>query len=745
MNKILKLSGKNLIQTKKNNNGGGVRIPKNSKVTAQHLRTLAEQLDEILTKWKNYDFFSGNLVNVVYKEVVAKSNRVSEIFGDNSIESIRGARYESPDALKKDTLLLITYYFSDDVIQKAIVDLRKTAEALEKDFNGEITNDEMEKISSRQFRFLSVSKFKKIIKDSVYISRFEFPRAVAMNTTIAQVINFYRTEASVSSILEKLGFDYKRLEKLDDFTFIASPSDLITLLDKVPFLISMSCSDFSKIAVDDVVDGPLDNVFKLPIPKSSNEPVIGVLDTRFDGRVYFSDWVESENLLDKEILRSHSFDGVGHGTQVSSIIVDGPALNPELDDGCGRFRVKHFAVASSGVGSAVSTLKNILKAVNDNPDIKVWNLSLGSVSEVSPNTISYIAYELDKLQAERSDLIFVIAATNKKASIEDLFIGSPADSINSIVVNACTKKGGITTYSRHGPALSFFTKPDVCVFGGDDSEPMKTALVYSMQETSGTSYAAPWIARKLAYLMYKVGLNREEAKALIIDSTLDWTSPSVKNNHHGFGRVPVKISDVLKVSNSEIKFFVSGILSDQLVQAYKIPVPIIDGKFPYVARAVLTYFPRCNRSMGVEYTDTELDIHFGRVVKRNSRITIDCINNNTQGDPGKLYLPEGMVRDKLRKWDNTKIVVEKFNSRKRAKQVGEGTYGLKIMRTERGIGFSAPIRFAAVITLKNIKKMNVLSTFINNCILSGWLVEQINVEIASKLYSESEEELKFDY
>lgn len=41
--------------------------------------------------------------------------------------------------------------------------------------------------------------------------------------------------------------------------------------------------------------------------------------------------------------------------------------------------------------------------------------------------------------------------------------------------------------------------------------------------------------------------------------------------------------------------------------------------------------------------------------------------------------------------------------------------------------------------------MNELSTFINNCVLSGWLVEQINVEIASKLYSESEEELKFDY
>lgn len=50
-------------------------------------------------------------------------------------------------------------------------------------------------------------------------------------------------------------------------------------------------------------------------------------------------------------------------------------------------------------------------------------------------------------------------------------------------------------------------------------------------------------------------------------------------------------------------------------------------------------------------------------------LAIDCIDNNTQGDPGRLYLHEGIVREKMRKWDNTKIVVGKL---KRAKQVGEG-------------------------------------------------------------------------
>ncbi|MBZ5796632.1 hypothetical protein K8353_41935, partial [Burkholderia contaminans] len=31
-----------------------------------------------------------------------------------------------------------------------------------------------------------------------------------------------------------------------------------------------------------------------------------------------------------------------HGTAVTSLIVDGANLNPNLDDGCGNFRVRHF-------------------------------------------------------------------------------------------------------------------------------------------------------------------------------------------------------------------------------------------------------------------------------------------------------------------------------------------------------------------------------------------------------------------
>ena len=66
-------------------------------------------------------------------------------------------------------------------------------------------------------------------------------------------------------------------------------------------------------------------------------------------------------------------------------------------------------------------------------------------------------------------MIFVIAGTNK-VSAEIVKIGSPADSVNSMVVNAVTKKGLSTQYSRRGLVLSFFAKPDVSYYGGSEEQ-----------------------------------------------------------------------------------------------------------------------------------------------------------------------------------------------------------------------------------------------------------------------------------
>src|SRR5690606_37450063 len=101
-------------------------------------------------------------------------------------------------------------------------------------------------------------------------------------------------------------------------------------------------------------------------------------------------------------------------------------------------------------------------------------------------------------------------------------IGSPADSINSLVVNSVDFKKNYADYSRKGPILEFFTKPDISYYGGTSIDPIYAYDINGIVPVYGTSYAAPWIARKLTYLIEVLGLTREIAKALIIDSALGW-------------------------------------------------------------------------------------------------------------------------------------------------------------------------------------------------------------------------------
>lgn len=103
--------------------------------------------------------------------------------------------------------------------------------------------------------------------------------------------------------------------------------------------------------------------------------------------------------------------------------MDGPAINPNLDDGCGRFKVRHFGVAIDGKFSSISVLKNIEKIVKENTDIKVWNLSLGALLEIEENFVSPEGALLDRLQNEY-DIVFVVAGTNKgRSTKENMKIG----------------------------------------------------------------------------------------------------------------------------------------------------------------------------------------------------------------------------------------------------------------------------------------------------------------------------------
>jgi len=221
-----------------------------------------------------------------------------------------------------------------------------------------------------------------------------------------------------------------------------------------------------------------------------------------------------------------------------------------------------------------------------------------------------------------------------------------------MVVNAVTKEGLSTKYSRKGLALSFFSKPDVSYYGGSKEEYIKVCEPLGEASVAGTSYAAPWIARKLSYLIDVLGLRREVAKALIIDAARGWKGCPTPEEIalYGHGVVPIRIEDIVQTKNDEIKFLVSDVSEKWNTYNYSFPIPLENDQYPYLARATMCYFPKCNRAQGVDYTNTELNLHFGRIKdnQKLNEINNDKQNQNDVYDEKKNYLYEGEARDKFR-------------------------------------------------------------------------------------------------
>lgn len=532
---------------------------------------------------------------------------------------------------------------------------------------------------------------------------------------------------------------------LDDFTVFLDENQTKILFERAPYLVAMATEDFSMLSPENFNNRNNDGLMHIPIP--SIEPTIGVIDTLFCEDVYFSEWVEYHDMTSNDI--SKNIDDQRHGTAVSSIIVDGPTLNPWLDDGCGRFKVRHFGVATKLGFSSFTIIKLIKQIIAENKDIKVWNLSLGSDKEISDNFISAEAAVLDRLQYE-NDIIFVIAGTNKpNDSVKK--IGSPADSINSMVVNSVTKTQLSTNYSRRGLALGFFAKPDVSYYGGSKEQYIHVCEPLGDANVSGTSYAAPWIARKLSYLIDVLGMNKEVAKALIIDAARGWNVQTTPESIslYGHGIVPIRIEQIIQSQNDEIKFLVTDISEKWNTYNYDFPVPMKDDHYPYVAKATMCYFPICDRSQGVDYTNTELNLHFGRIGDdgKIKEINDDKQNLSNGATKSSEYIFEGDARSLFRKWDNVKYISENPKMAKRLKPsyTKNKNWGMEIKTNNRldprdGVG----LRFGVVVTIKAIDGVNRIDEFIRNCHLNGWIVNTIDIQNRINLHEKINEEIEFE-
>lgn len=753
MNNILQLKGR--FEKRKNEAGFGVpKLPAKQKVTSAHMRELKAQLMDVKAYWETNREIKGALVSVHYIRIVAKSNRLRNLLGDvgkKPVDSICGAKFAVKGASRGEEgrKHIFTHYIQISAIERAIESLENAASIVDQEYKGCITSEDTENLGKNHiYTYDSVMKktnFIAVVLDAYYVEKFAIDRP-SDDVTQNMLVTIYKTDVETTELLEKFGITVSKDKIIDGTTLLLEPGQMQTLYRRAPYLISMSVTDLTQVKLEDIVDDEeidFDSERKIPVP--GNEPIVGVIDTQFNEKVYFHEWVEYKNMLSNDIqLEKKDYY---HGTAVTSIIVDGPKGNPKLDDGCGRFRVRHFGVATQSGFSSFAILRSIREIVANNPDIKVWNLSLGSPEPIKDNFISPEAAELDRIQSEY-DVIFIVAGTNTPDGLvhPEMKVGSPADSLNAMVVNSVTMENESASYSRRGPVLSFFHKPDVSYYGGDGNrQDTKIALCIDNMGAiykAGTSFAAPWITRKMAYLIHVMGLTREVAKALLIDSAAKWSANGRISDSIGYGVVPKRIEDVLSTSDDEIKFFITGTTEDYETYNYNLPVLVVDGKHPFYARAVMIYFPHCDRNQGVDYTSTEMDIHFGRVQPNGKLKTID---DNKQSEEGQVLYEED-AREIYRKWDNVKRVCEEIKGRAVPRKSYEsGMWGISILTKDRVTTKNKEaLQFGLVITLKEMYGKNRINEFIKSCMARNWLVTRLDVQNQVDIYTRAEEEIEFE-
>lgn len=757
MNSILRLKGR-FEQRPNPTKPGPAILPKGKSVSASHIYALQQQLSEILAYWTEHREIAGALISVHYQHVIAKSNRIRILLAEangSPVDSIRGAKFVWDDCEDGSELQrhVFTHYISLKALEKTIELLRNAAYIVENGYDGSITFADTEQIAAQKgYPYqdtIAWTAFLKIILDCHYVRSFNIDR---VNDSIIEesIITIYKTNVETKALLAKFGINIYDDRIIDETTIRLNRDEITILQNEASYLIAMNVVDLSQLTKEDILlgDETLPEA-SITIPAPHNEPIVGVIDTQFNQEVYFNEWVEYHNMLSPEIPL---FDvDYHHGTEVTSIIVDGPGGNPSLDDGCGRFRVRHFGVATSGPFSSFAVLRMIRSIVAANRDIKVWNLSLGSTKEINPSFISPEAAELDKIQSEY-DVLFVVAGTNKPKDVtkKNMKIGAPADSLNSLVVNSVGFDNKAASYTRTGPVLSFFHKPDLSYYGGDGQEYYnriavcrdKTGAIYA----AGTSLAAPWITRKMAYLIHIMGLSREVAKALIIDAAAGWQRKDDPSNSIGYGVVPIHISDIIHSNDEEIRFILSGTADEYETYTYNLPVPVVKNAHPFYARATLVYFPHCDRNQGVDYTNTEMDIHFGRLSSPKGKPVIKSINDNVQSEEGLRVIYEENARKQYRKWDNVKHISDVVKTRAVPRKAYDtGLWGLSIKTKERmKARGKKDLPFGIVITLKEMNGVNRIEDFKKLCMARGWLVTQLDVQNQFDIYQRAEENIDFE-
>lgn len=269
------------------------------------------------------------------------------------------------------------------------------------------------------------------------------------------------------------------------------------------------------------VRGAVSEDFPKPVP-GFDYPLVGVVDSgTSESDPYLKPWRHG-----RETYVSANDQDYSHGTFVSGLLIHARKLNH--DDQrfplCSVRIVDVVALGATGT-SEDKLLSSLEDALSKFPEVKVWNLSLGTDSPIDNQKFSDLSVALDRLQDEY-ETTFVLAAGNytkppfrgwppDKGIGEADRICAPADSVRSLVVGSVAhrdhsssrvKAGQPSPFSRRGPGPLYLPKPELSHIGGNCDKHGKCSQIgvlsidsnMNVAEDFGTSFATPLVSTLLA-------------------------------------------------------------------------------------------------------------------------------------------------------------------------------------------------------------------------------------------------------
>lgn len=344
-----------------------------------------------------------------------------------------------------------------------------------------------------------------------------------------------------------------------------------------------------------------------------------------------------------------------HGTNVASLVAGAHGLNEAHGDlpPVGAMVYDVCGLESAGGGYVGDIMLRLEDAIRDRPDVRVWNLSLGTPFGCDEQTFSEFAQTLDQL-SDQYNVLFVVAAGNYLTeprrtwpvigTLQDQ-VSCPGESVRALTVgsichigapDALNEVGEPAAYSRRGPGPVFTPKPDIVHVGGGVHAPWSAGATSVAVLTSGngrargfgTSFAAPIASSMAAHAWDAIaggtGLTATPTlvKALMIHAAQLSSPPytPLERRYYGAGLPKDVVAALYDRDDSFTLAFESRLVPSLRWRKAPYPIPpglMSDGKFRGEVIITAVYAPPLDGNAGAEYVRANVELGFGTLDSGN--------------------------------------------------------------------------------------------------------------------------------